>query len=231
VGGTMNRSSWQISLHTVFLAGVIGLILYLVNSGRLQQSVSHVLMLICGLLTMTIVGLIFGLFEQESNEPSLRVALSEPMAHEVLLSAHRKFAIAPSKIESPPWEVTLGQLVGVDNALAMAKLRMELERELRRVAHDIGIDVQNRPLSLSRLSHELESHEAVPPEVGMIVRDVLSISNRAVHGTPIGDEQASTVANVGAELIALLRQLPKQTDPKSSAAGQASPTRLVEFEQ
>jgi hypothetical protein len=58
--------------------------------------------------------------------------------------------------------VTAGQLIGADNALALARLRMDIERELRRIALETQIDLSLRPVGIKALARELVSKEVLP---------------------------------------------------------------------
>jgi hypothetical protein len=58
--------------------------------------------------------------------------------------------------------VTAGQLIGADNALALARLRMDIECELRRIALETQIDLSLRPVGIKALARELVSKEVLP---------------------------------------------------------------------
>jgi hypothetical protein len=53
-------------------------------------------------------------------------------------------------------------LLGADNALALARLRMEIERELRRIALETQIDLSLRPFGIEALARELVGKEVLP---------------------------------------------------------------------
>jgi hypothetical protein len=62
----------------------------------------------------------------------------------------------------PPWDLTAGQLIGADHALALARLRMDIERELRRIALETQIDLSLRSVGIKALARELVSKEVLP---------------------------------------------------------------------
>jgi hypothetical protein len=190
-------------------------IVYIVNVGRLRPGVDHILMLLAGFLTMAAMTFAFWSLSEATTSKVAGLELSEPIAREVLarLGTDLKITRRATQSESSPWELTVGQLVGMDNALAMAKLRMDIERELRRIADAVGIEIKGRRIMLSELGRELEIRQTVPIEISMLIRDLLSVSNQAVHGARITDEQARSTAALGDELIDFLRRLPRAEDP------------------
>lgn len=88
-----------------------------------------------------------------------------------------------------------------DKVLALAKLRIELEKILRRLGRALGIETTNRPNLLATIIHRLGAQEAIPQEMAGSLREVVAICNRAVHGESISDESATSILGVGADLL------------------------------
>jgi hypothetical protein len=109
---------------------------------------------------------------------------------------------------SPPWDLSAGQLVGVDNALALARLRMDVERELRRIAGEAQIDLSIRPVGITGLARELVSKQVLPAALLGTLQEITGICNKAIHGTEVSDETAAAVVRVGAQLLEGLYFLP-----------------------
>ena len=96
-------------------------------------------------------------------------------------------------------------LVGLDNLLALAKLRMELERELRHIAYNNQIDISSRPLGVTGIAQELLSRKILPATWLGALKEITSVCNQAVHGMEIPDDIAISVVRVGGQLLEQLR--------------------------
>lgn len=106
------------------------------------------------------------------------------------------------------WEPTLGQLVGIDPSLALAKLRLDLERELRRIANETRIDVSLRPISIAQLSRELIERDTLPAAYASAIQEITAVANGAIHGRDVPIDMAVEVISVGGQLVEQLRSLP-----------------------
>lgn len=94
------------------------------------------------------------------------------------------------------------QLVETDPVIALAKLRIELEKVLNkiyRLTHKE--DEEKRPLSVGRLVYDLSSKEILPQGVSGPIREVVSICNRAVHGEEIREKDAKSIIEIGTSLL------------------------------
>lgn len=86
-----------------------------------------------------------------------------------------------------------------DPNLALAGLRIELERRLILLAEKLNIGTRKQ--GLGRLISELRKKQALAPEQLSALADMLSVLNSAVHAEPL-DARASTWAlDVGPRLI------------------------------
>jgi hypothetical protein len=106
--------------------------------------------------------------------------------------------------QRPAWEITSAQLLGVDNSLALAKLRIELERQLRRIAYEADIDVGTRPVGLVSLMRELAIRSILPEDVERPMQEVARACNEAVHGATVSDETAAGLVRTGGLLLEYL---------------------------
>lgn len=91
------------------------------------------------------------------------------------------------------------KLAESDPVIALAKLRIELEKTLTRLARITLVDAQ--PSSLGTLVRKLTNHEIITSQVGKSLSNVISLCNRAIHGEHIADEDALTVVELGSELL------------------------------
>jgi hypothetical protein len=110
--------------------------------------------------------------------------------------------------QTPEIENTLGAIQGLvetDPILALAKLRIELEKALNKLYRITGKDNrQRRPLSAGQLAYSLSAAEILPKNVAGSIREVISVCNRAIHGEEIRQEDAQSVVEVGTSLLSEL---------------------------
>lgn len=119
----------------------------------------------------------------------------------------------------PSEEVGPGHFVGVDNSLALAKLRIDLERELRRLAREADASLPDRPVGILRLAQELVNMQVLPENLVYPLKDVAALCNRAVHGYDVSDQQATAVLEVGERLIQAFRALDGRTRNRPTVSG------------
>lgn len=126
----------------------------------------------------------------------------EAFAEDSTITVEAEEVLRPTPL---PWDLSLSQLVGVDNSLALAKLRIDIERELRRIAYGNQIDVGTRPLGVSGLAKELIAKEVLPAAWLETLKEIISVCNRAIHGAEVPDDMAASVVRVGGQLLERLR--------------------------
>lgn len=86
--------------------------------------------------------------------------------------------------------------------MSLVKLRIEIERELRRL---IDNGTSSRPLSIGPMVAELQRTGQLPQDFSAI-RPAIDAMNRAAHGYDIDPIAAEEAAKLGAALLAELRQ-------------------------
>lgn len=94
------------------------------------------------------------------------------------------------------------ELAKTDPIIALAKIRIELEKVLKRIARISLIDSER--LTLGVLVRNLSTHEVLPQQKCKSLNQVIGICNRAIHGESISEESAETIVNLG---VALLEEL------------------------
>lgn len=96
-------------------------------------------------------------------------------------------------------------LVQSDLILALAKLRIELEKSLNRLFRMTHKEEKSkRAVSPMQLIHRLASEEILPKDIAGTTREVMSICNRAIHGEDIRKEDGVSVVESGASLLLTL---------------------------
>ena len=187
---------------------VVGVLYWMEKTSGLISGIVHIVIMMAGMTTAGALAAFQRRLAGQRMPPLVSVSFNETLARASLpkvLGPSPPLEVAQKK-EVPVWAVTLGQLVGTDNALAFAKLRMDLEQEVRRLASEEGIDVGDRPLgSLLPLLGEMEAKAMLAPGLSTALRTVLDVCHQAVHGGKVSNEVAASVVSVGGELLSQLR--------------------------
>jgi len=106
-----------------------------------------------------------------------------------------------------------------DPLIALAALRIELERRLRSLAELRGVKIGDRPGSIAMLAGELGSSGVITGPQSSALIGMAGTLNRAVHAQPVNPEAADWAMKVGPTILASL-------DEKiSTVASSNSPTR------
>ena len=87
-----------------------------------------------------------------------------------------------------------------DPNLALAGLRIELERRLRRIGSQHGIPIDRR--GVGQLMRDLQARKLLSPEQLSVLADLLPSLNSAVHGAAVDPRASSWAAEVGPQLLA-----------------------------
>jgi hypothetical protein len=89
-----------------------------------------------------------------------------------------------------------------DPNLALAGLRIEIEKRLRAIADSKGIE--SRRLGLGQLLRKLSEAQAISPNERSVLSDMTSLLNNAAHGAQVEDRAAEWAISVGPKLLATL---------------------------
>lgn len=202
------ESKWSSVFVGVFLAAVTALMLGIVEKTEMTSGIDQVLVIISG---MTIIAALSAFKRVGTQIPAsaysgMDISFNETWISETLSTETQSPNILVNKtyqlyLQPSPWDVSLDRLVGTDNSLALAKLRLEIERELRRIAYQNEIDIGSRPIGVLRLAEELVSKELIPAIWLGGLKEIISVCNQAVHGIEVSDEVAASVVRVGRQLL------------------------------
>ena len=131
-----NRAAYSLAIGGFFVLLTTGL-LFLVAQDRIAPEVNQILILIAGMTTVAALTAFQQSVENSASPSLVNVSFNETLVSQSLSEGFTELDSSPVEEENvtEPWELSLGQLVGLDNSLALAKLRMELERELRHIAY------------------------------------------------------------------------------------------------
>lgn len=118
---------------------------------------------------------------------------------------------------------SLLDLLDRDHVLALAKLRIELERALTRL-HLLATPTarQRRHAGLNRIVGDLVRSGILPAQLSGQLREVISLCNRAVHGEYVRPADARSILDIGIrimeEIDSILEEFivkPTETQPLS----------------
>lgn len=141
------------------------------------------------------------------NEEFLSTSVSEAF-HKIVEESSLRGKMPYNDRSLPPWVLTGDQLVGKDNALALAKLRIDLESELRHIAYNNEIvDISDRSGGAIEIARKLISKNILPAEVLEPLRHVIDVCNRGIHGEEITTNVASSVINIGSQILERLQHV------------------------
>jgi hypothetical protein len=119
--------------------------------------------------------------------------------------------------DRPPEELTVEELIERDPPLGLAKVRIDLEREVRDIYATHVPDGLRRGRALGQMTRELADRHVLPPEIVAPLMDVTALANRAVHGEYVPRDIAEDIADVGLRVLNALR-LMNQAPPDASEA-------------
>lgn len=156
----------------------------------------------------------FGDFEAEIDIDEIRKIKSE--AEKSLIESQEETEDRPEIYATSDAIKTLAES---DPVIALAKIRIELEKVLGRIARFNSVKVSG--FALGALVNKLTNQEIISHDLGKTLREVIAICNRAMHGESISEEGAQTIVDVGVELLEELYWL---------AQSQASSASIVKEE-
>lgn len=90
-----------------------------------------------------------------------------------------------------------------DPNLALAGLRIELERQLRALAEAVGVGT--RMQGARRLISELHKQEVLTGDEQEVLLELIRLLNDAVHGADVGHRASSWAMEIGPRLLASLQ--------------------------
>lgn len=86
-----------------------------------------------------------------------------------------------------------------DHVLALAKLRIELEKIIFKIIFTQEKEFHKKTLYLA--IRYLYSHEIIDKQIIVPIKEVVSICNRAIHGENIKKNVAESIVNIGVDLL------------------------------
>jgi len=133
------------------------------------------------------------LADQVSLEPTLEVASAEDAT---------QIARAPGEeVQQAYREMLYGELWNT-----LARLRRLLETELRTIAQRYNLSgLETR--TVGTVVTLLQRMQVIPANVATILREILSVCNRGIHGLDVSAADAERAINLASDVFAVLQRL------------------------
>jgi hypothetical protein len=91
------------------------------------------------------------------------------------------------------------EILDSDPILALAALRIEIERKLRLLVNTLDLPIRSES-SVSRLIEAVKKQELLTLEQVNALQKIVSMCNKAIHGSVISDEEARRIIDLAEEL-------------------------------
>lgn len=124
-----------------------------------------------------------------------------------LQAAASELPLSDQETTRTPVDPAIEELIERDPPLGLAKLRIELETELRRLSEQHAPETKPRNLSLGAMSAELQKRDLLPREIAEPLSKVSTLTNRAVHGEHVPPDVAREIGQVGTRVLLALQGL------------------------
>jgi len=172
----------------------------------LYEQLIGVGLLLIGFLLYGVVGVIAN---RRSNQVPMKSTVADRFNATLIHEVIHVHLDAPSGEVSTvrPGDITSAGLVGRDNSLALAKVRLDLEQALRELARTQAVEVIRTESGARKMAERLAEGDVLPAELVEPIRQIIDVCNQAIHGSEVSDELADAVVSVSEELLARLRWL------------------------
>lgn len=118
--------------------------------------------------------------------------------------------LAPSPASGPS-EFTFQRVADEDPNLALAGLRIEIEKRLAKLAEKHGIETSGR--GLGQLLRVLAERQVLDNQARSVLADMTGLLNSAVHGATVDPRATDWAISVGPRLLKALDDLAEQGPP------------------
>ncbi len=173
-------------------------ILVAVSFIHMVEGVTQILIIIAGMLTANSVNSLQELFQALISRKRDTIRFPSEYELTALLPETKTgtdHSLGTQRAERSDESRRLTELLAIDPNAALARLRMDIEADLHHLALANEIDVKNRPLSASKLVDILR--DDLDQNLQLVLKEILSACNRAIHGFSIDQETAARVLDTG----------------------------------
>ena len=113
--------------------------------------------------------------------------------------------LAPAAPVAPDMEYSFQRAADQDPNLALAGLRIEIEKRLVALAQKTGIETRGR--GVAHLLRVLNEHNVLDQQASSALADLTGLLNSAVHGASVDPQAAAWAINIGTRLLSRLDEL------------------------
>lgn len=111
---------------------------------------------------------------------------------------------SPKTIEIDNTIKAINELSSSDFVITLAKLRIELEKVLSKLISGSYEYQKSRKLSVGAMVSFAIKKELIPVGIVEPLKEVISLSNRAIHGENVKESDAKTILTIGTSLLSEL---------------------------
>jgi hypothetical protein len=197
------RSDWIPPYVATLLFASSAMLLTLTRESNIASELMQIVVLISGVAFFSGLSLLLSFCREPRTMPFIKVAFDGRQLQE------RLGKVIDVEFTEVSLQEKMQQIEGYqddDIVLALAKVRIDLERELRRLATETGAIREDQRFDMRRSIEALEKAESIPVVAIEAIRDILPICNRAIHGQSIDAADARNVIEVAREVMLILRR-------------------------
>ena len=193
----------------ILLAAIAAAVLTSTLRLPLEQGLQQASMLLLGLAAMAALASFAGNVENSANAPLVQFPSNDRrLAPPGQARARDGLQDRRERRHSPtPWGPSTDDLLEEDPALALAKLRIDLEGELRRIAQVRKLPLEARLAPIHQLVDALLLAHLLDQDQDKSLNGVLQDCNGAIHGAELTAAEAAAVIESGSRLLGTLRHL------------------------
>jgi hypothetical protein len=176
----------------------VSLVALLLAVGHLLFPAAKIDAVMLALLAIAILPWLGSIFKSVELPGGLKVQYQELKQAEEKAEQAGLLMTPTPKEESPAFIAIAEQ----DPNLALAGLRIEIEKRLRAIGASLGLKVDVR--GIAQLMRELRKAQAISQNDESVLRDLIGLLNDAVHGADVDQRSAQWAIEVGPQLLAAL---------------------------
>ncbi len=189
------------------LAVIVSCLFFIVSRTALSREMAEAAMMLVGLSAVATLAALSSYLQGTRRLPLIQIAFDETNTrrtlNKLIMPDYREIQHTGIDKEGR-WGPTSDDLLTQDPVLALAKLRIDIERELRRIAFDRGLKTDHYAMTVRFLLTMLAERGVIKADIVATIEDLLPVCNQAIHGGEVTSEVARSVLNVGADLLTVL---------------------------
>lgn len=183
------------------LIAATGSLIWLLTAGTLPQQIMQVISLIAGTTFFAGISLLFDYVREPRTAPLIQINFNGQQLKEDLGNI---VDAEYTEIADDFYPSGGGAYADDDLIIAMAKIRIDLERNIKRLARVNGVVREGQRFDMQRSLAALKREEKLPGVAVEAIQGILPICNRAIHGEKISVLDARNVIEIAQEVMIIL---------------------------